>query len=265
MQWISRALLIYLALASFLNFGECTFQNTERWGFAHYRSIPSSRRPETAFVKVPTNRDRTQVPRHLYPIDRTLRFKKVFGSSMKPFNFCHFRGTIPVRGGSVVLASSALGGTSAWLLPALACATSYALYNIFIKLAATADMDPILGGVILQLVAAAMGTILWLSTKFGFNVSGSAAATMTATGMFWSIAAGIAVGAAEILSFIVSGKGVPATKSIPIVVGGSILVGTILGSACLREYLTRRGWFGVFLITLGILIVGQDPGSTIGH
>jgi transporter family protein len=85
-------------------------------------------------------------------------------------------------------------------------------------------------------------------------------------GIRWSMAAGVAVGAAELLSFIVSGKGVPATHSIPIIVGGSIVVGTILGSVWLQERLSVKGWIGVALIALGIVLVGMDPShGTLGH
>ncbi len=53
-----------------------------------------------------------------------------------------------------------------WLVPALCCAMAYALYNIFIK-KGSASIHPILGGVILQFVAAIIGTVLCLSLAFG--------------------------------------------------------------------------------------------------
>lgn len=164
-----------------------------------------------------------------------------------------------LRGGSstVLLASTTILpiAPSSWLLPAVSCATSYALYNLFIKKASD-SMDPILGGVLLQFVAALIGSLLWLGQRL--VVSGKSATLITKSGILWSVAAGVAVGAAEILSFVVSGKGVPATQSIPIIVGGSILVGTLLGSVWLQERLSRTGWMGVLLIAAGIALVGMD-------
>jgi bacterial/archaeal transporter family protein len=164
-----------------------------------------------------------------------------------------------LRGGAAV---AAVGST--WLLPAMMCATSYALYNLFIK-KASASIDPILGGVLLQFVAALVGTLLLGFQQLRASASGASVLKLNRTGIYWSIAAGVAVGAAEILSFVISGMGVPATQSIPIIIGGSILVGTLLGSVWLGESLSRSGWAGVLLIAAGIALVGMDPGSGVGH
>jgi transporter family protein len=75
--------------------------------------------------------------------------------------------------------------------------------------------------------------------------------------------AGIAVGSAEMLSFCVSGMGVNATQSIPVIIGGSVLVGAILGLFMLGE---RPGWVGIGLLTAGIGFVATDPGKKMdGH
>jgi transporter family protein len=144
-----------------------------------------------------------------------------------------------------------------WIGPALICAMMYALYNIFIK-KGSASIHPILGGVILQFIAALFGSIL-----LGILVAKDGADEMNydMEGIKWSILAGGAVGAAEILSFIVSGMGVQAMQSIPIIIGGSVLFGTTLGATVLKEVLTARGWFGVGLIAAGISLVGIDPGG----
>ncbi len=65
-------------------------------------------------------------------------------------------------------------------------------------------------------------------------------------------------GAAEILSFLVNGMGVPAVKSIPIIIGGSVAFGTIIGSIFLGELLSIRGWSGVVMIALGVTLVGME-------
>jgi bacterial/archaeal transporter family protein len=168
------------------------------------------------------------------------------------------KSSIRVRGGATVLLTASTN-PAMWLGPALACALAYALYNIFIK-KASATMDPILGGVLLQLVAATLGAALLAVTK---ATSSGAKLTTSRMGIMWAMGAGAAVGAAEILSFIISSMGVPASKSIPTVVGGSVVLGTLLGSVWLGEHMSPRGWLGIVLIAGGIALVGMDPGSSL--
>ena len=85
-------------------------------------------------------------------------------------------------------------------------------------------------------------------------------------GVYFSVAAGVAVGLAEIISFFVSSLGVPAVQTIPIIIGGSVMFGTLLGVGLLQESLEWQGWFGVLLLILGIYLVGIDPGTVhVGH
>lgn len=85
-------------------------------------------------------------------------------------------------------------------------------------------------------------------------------------GLLWSCMAGIAVGMAEMLSFGVSGMGVNATQSIPIIIGGSVLFGAVLGLLMLGEAMMWPGWLGVALLTTGIGFVAVDPGEKVeGH
>lgn len=144
-----------------------------------------------------------------------------------------------------------------WIGPALICASAYAFYNIFIKLG-SASINPILGGVILQFVAAIFGTILL--ALLSFYEGGSDYLYWDTTGLMWSCFAGLAVGTAEMLSFVVSGLGVPATHSIPVIIGGSTFFGALLGLLMLGETLMIQGWSGVALLTIGIGVVATDPG-----
>lgn len=143
--------------------------------------------------------------------------------------------------------------TTSWLVPAWTCALAYALYNLFIKKAST--IEPLLGGVILQTVAAGLGTLVLSTTT-------RKALVWDPAGVSWSIAAGVAVGVAELLSFLISSSGVPASQSIPVIIGGSVLLGTVLGRFWLREVLSLRAWCGVGLIAVGIALVGMDG---VGH
>lgn len=181
-----------------------------------------------------------------------------------------------------------------WIGPALTCALCYALYNIFIK-KGSSHISPILGGVILQLVAAMFGSALLLYllltttaannnnissttsdqyyyTEFSSNYTSDAGSdpsssllTWNAQGLMWAILAGMAVGAAEMISFFVSSLGVQAMQSIPIIVGGSVLMGTLLGWLWLGEQLTIIGWSGVCLISMGIALVGLDAPADAHH
>ncbi|KAL3916730.1 MAG: hypothetical protein SGILL_005043, partial [Bacillariaceae sp.] len=144
-----------------------------------------------------------------------------------------------------------------WIFPALLCALSYALYNIFIK-KGSYSIHPILGGVILQFVAALLGTLLLL---FLLARGKSSEIFYDKWGLIWSVGAGLWVGTAEMLSFTVSGMGVPATQSIPIIIGGSVLFGAILGFCLLGEVMVLHGWSGVVMLTVGIGMVATDPGD----
>ena len=82
-------------------------------------------------------------------------------------------------------------------------------------------------------------------------------------GVQWSICAGLAVGTAEMLSFCVSGMGVPATHSIPIIIGGSVMFGSLLGMLVLGEEMMLHGWSGVAMLVTGIGLVATDPGDKV--
>jgi len=160
------------------------------------------------------------------------------------------------RGGALAASVSTSPPIGTWITPALLCALSYALYNLSIK-KASSSIDHLLGGVFLQIVAAILGTILFVSKSILYGQSASSIVTRK-SGIIWSIVAGITVGVAEILSFYVSSRGVQAMQSIPIIVGGSVLFGTLLGRIWLKEIISLRGWIGVTLISAGIILIGGN-------
>jgi transporter family protein len=146
-----------------------------------------------------------------------------------------------------------------WIWVALLCANAYAFYNIFIK-KGSASINPMLGAVILQFVAAVMGSVL-----LGCLMIAGDGMKLHADkeGIMWSIFAGFAVGAAEMLSFFVSGMGVPVTHSIPVIIGGSVLFGAIMGVVLLGEVMMCHGWSGIFMLVTGIVLVATDPGEKV--
>ena len=150
-----------------------------------------------------------------------------------------------------------------WIGPALLCASAYASYNLTIKLG-SASINPLLGAVILQFVAAIFGSILLGAIVY---VDGGFDTLMFHwSGFSWAVCAGVSVGAAETLSFITSGMGVPVSQSIPVIIGGSVLFGALLGLIVLAETLMLQGWGGVCVLTIGIVFVAIDPGEKMeGH
>lgn len=76
----------------------------------------------------------------------------------------------------------------------MACAASYAFYNIFIK-KGSYSIHPILGGVILQFVAALLGTVLMLVIIALYGTEN--VLQYDRNGLKWAICAGLAVGTAE--------------------------------------------------------------------
>ncbi|KAG7339603.1 EamA-like transporter family protein [Nitzschia inconspicua] len=163
-------------------------------------------------------------------------------------------------GGGDDFASTAPPPLAVWIVPALCCAMAYALYNIFIK-KGSASINPVLGGVILQLVAAMLGMVLLLVL---ISREGTDEVLIyDAAGIRWAILAGVSVGVAEIVSFFVSSLGVQAMQSIPIIIGGSVMFGTTIGAIFLKEELSYRGWIGVVMISCGISLVGDDTGEGV--
>jgi transporter family protein len=138
-----------------------------------------------------------------------------------------------------------------WLPLALLTALCLALYNFFIKLAAD-HVSPAVGAVLLQLVAAALGAA-WL---FKLKLQGQSVA-VTSKGLLLAGLAGLGVGLAEILTFVVFQRGVPSSVGTPVIVGGSVLLTAVLGLVVLREGLTLTQAGGLLLIVTGIVLLGR--------
>ncbi|SNR29510.1 MULTISPECIES: EamA family transporter [Hymenobacter] len=138
-----------------------------------------------------------------------------------------------------------------WLFLALLTALCLASYNFFIKLAAE-HIAPAAGAVILQLVAAALGSmwLVWLRLK-------GQPLDLSTKGVSLAVAAGLGVGLAEILTFIVFSRGVPSSVGTPVIVGGSVLLTALLGLAVLRETLSLPQALGLVCIVVGIALLAR--------
>ena len=138
-----------------------------------------------------------------------------------------------------------------WLPLALLTALCLALYNFFIKLAAN-HVAPAMGAVVLQLVAAALGAAWLLKLKLHgqpLAVSGK--------GLALAALAGVGVGLAEILTFVVFQRGVNSSVGTPVIVGGSVLLTALLGLVLLREGLTMAQAAGLLLVVVGIALLAR--------
>ena len=140
---------------------------------------------------------------------------------------------------------------ASWLPLALLTALCLALYNFFIKLAA-GHVAPAVGAVVLQLVAAALGAA-WL---FRLKLQGQPV-VLTRAGLGLAALAGLGVGLAEILTFVVFQRGVPSSVGTPVIVGGSVLLTALLGLGLLRESLTLAQAGGLLCIVVGIVLLAR--------
>lgn len=144
-----------------------------------------------------------------------------------------------------------MAGAGGWLGLALLAALCLAGYNFFIKLAA-GHIAAAAGAVVLQLVAAALGGI-WL---LALHLKG-APLGITNKGLGLAALAGLGVGLAEILTFVVFGRGVPASVGTPIIVGGSVLLTALLGVLVARETLAWPQALGLLAIVGGVVLLAR--------
>ena len=138
-----------------------------------------------------------------------------------------------------------------WLPLALLTALCLALYNFFIKLASN-HVSPAVGAVVLQLVAAALGGV-WL---LKLMLQGQPLA-LSGKGLGLAALAGLGVGLAEILTFVVFQRGVNSSVGTPVIVGGSVLLTAVLGLVVLRETLTFSQAGGLLFIVVGIALLAR--------
>jgi bacterial/archaeal transporter family protein len=139
-----------------------------------------------------------------------------------------------------------------WLPLALLTAAAFGSYNVFLKLAA-GRVDQLLGAFVLQAVAAGAGAVA-LGLWWGVSTQPLA---VTRLGLGYAALAGLCVGAAEILAFVVFERGAPVTLGAPVILGGSVVFAALGGLVLLREALTPVQGVGVVLIGVGIALLSS--------
>jgi len=80
---------------------------------------------------------------------------------------------------------------------------------------------------------------------------------LSGKGILYAVFAGVFVGLAEITSFMVFSKGVPASSGIPVIVGGSIIFGALLGMIFLKEALTPPHYLAIALVIVGVVLLAK--------
>lgn len=136
-----------------------------------------------------------------------------------------------------------------WISLAVMTAVFYGVYNFFIKVS-SGHINQIVGAVILQIVAALLGGVILFIMKMT-----NSPLEISPKGVWFAILAGIFVGLAEITSFFVFSKGIYASIGIPIVIGGSVLFGAVLGLIFLKETINPANILGILLIVGGIILL----------
>ena|SRR3989344_6868322 len=136
-----------------------------------------------------------------------------------------------------------------WILLALLTALFYGAYNFFIKVS-SGHINQIAGAVILQLVAMLIGA----GVLFFLKITNSAI-EISNKGIFYAVLAGVFVGLAEIMTFFVFSKGVSVSMGLPVIIGGSVVFGSLLGILFLKETLTPIHLLAILLIIIGIVLL----------
>jgi len=139
-----------------------------------------------------------------------------------------------------------------WIITA---AVMFGLYNVFIKVSAD-DINPILGAVVLQFVAAFIGLGMLLVTQ----MQAGSLPFWSGRGLVLASLAGVAIGAVEILTFFIYGRGVLVAVGNPLIVGGSLVVTLGVGVFLLRESISVTQFLAVGLIFIGVLLLAWSAG-----
>ena len=138
-----------------------------------------------------------------------------------------------------------------WLPLAIITTIFLGLYHFFIKLS-SGHINQVLGALILQIVAMVVGLVFLIVLKYI-----GATFAMTNKGLTYALLAGVSIGLAEVLTFYLFSKGVPASVGIAILIGGTVVVGAFLGIVFLRESLSIMQYIAIILIILGVSLLAE--------
>ena len=134
----------------------------------------------------------------------------------------------------------------------------YAAYNLLVKVSgngADAMTSPILATISLQFAALSV-SLCYLLYLWRTNIPMSLPIKVYP----WAIAAGVSIGIAEIMYFYLfrestTGKSIPASVAIPLIVGGTILIVASLSYLLFNERLSWVQWSGVGIAVGGLVLL----------
>ena len=143
----------------------------------------------------------------------------------------------------------------------------YAAYNLLVRMSSShvpsAELPPILATIGLQLAALSV-SLVYLTYLLRSGVS----VALPGRVFGWAIAAGLCIGAAEVMYFYLfrgfaDESPVAASVAIPFIVGGTIVIAVAVSHFLFRETLAPWQWVGVALAFLGMVILAASsaPGS----
>ena len=136
-----------------------------------------------------------------------------------------------------------------WFWYAVGAATLYGLHQVFTKMAAKSISEG-LGGFVVE-AAAALTILLYLAwLRFG----GKWNQTVSAPGVWYSVATGICVGAGTILFFLLFQKGGP-LSAVPMVLAGGAALMAVVGILVFKEQASWPRLLGVVLSLIGLSLL----------
>lgn len=137
-------------------------------------------------------------------------------------------------------------------------AAMFGLYNVFVKMSSD-HIQPVLGAVVLQFVAAflGLGLLLYLHMK------GTGPFKVTTRGLGLAVLAGVSIGIVEVLTFFIYGLGVPVAVGNPLIIGGSLVVTTTVGIVALREATDPFQIAGIVLIGVGVAFLAWGAARSV--
>lgn len=136
-----------------------------------------------------------------------------------------------------------------WIFYALFAALSFGFYNFFAKLSSD-KFSPTVGLLILTATSFSVALVATVFLKiFGKPI------IFTRDSLALPMLAGLATGLAEIFYFITFSKGAPLGIGTTLVIGGTMIVATILGFIVLKEPLSIEKIAGFLLVIGGMVLL----------
>ncbi|MCK5320370.1 EamA family transporter [Candidatus Parcubacteria bacterium] len=139
-----------------------------------------------------------------------------------------------------------------WLTFAVLTASSYGVYNFFVKISAN-KLSPTIAIMFLTGTAFLVAAISTIFLKFtGQNL------TITKNVIIYPVLAGLFAGVAEIFYLLMYSKNAPLSIGLPLVMSGTIIVAVFLGIIFLKEDLSVVKSIGILITIIGLLILTRS-------